>query len=333
MGSLNAERAFRALTHVADALTFPVASVKGVSRESLRSSVNYEPLASHVNPLSPGATNQFIANAIERGTPCLMARFGSTEMRVVLRHHGRHSRTPIEKFYAMVSRLEAPVWAPWEHRNIRTKSGFYPASRRHTDQFVDVMIDSMRELDLLASWVPGENKLAHHFSSAAVTHLTSFNALDHNDLWTKKLRGKKVLVVHPFKETIEAQYEKRRLLFTDPEVLPGFDLKTLKAVQSLGTPPRELPTWFDALDHMHSKSQEVDYDIALIGAGGYGLPLGARLKNDGKPVIVLGGIVQLLFGIMGKRWDSSGLYNEHWVRPSDSERPDGFRGADGGAYW
>ena len=49
------------------------------------------------------------------------------------------------------------------------------------------------------------------------------------------LRGKKVLVIHPFAETIQHQYEqKRTLLFKNPDVLPEFQLETIKAVQSLG---------------------------------------------------------------------------------------------------
>ena len=39
--------------------------------------------------------------------------------------------------------------------------------------------------------------------------------------------------------------------------------------------------------------------------------------------LYVGGGLQLLFGIKGKRWDDANgklLYNEHWVRPLSSDR-------------
>ena len=36
-------------------------------------------------------------------------------------------------------------------------------------------------------------------------------------------------------------------------------------------------------------------------------------------------LLQIMFGIKGKRWDThpeiSSFYNEHWVRPNDNEKP------------
>lgn len=48
-------------------------------------------------------------------------------------------------------------------------------------------------------------------------------------------KREKVVVVHPFAELIEKQYkEKKLMLFENKDVLPEFDLRTVKAVQSLG---------------------------------------------------------------------------------------------------
>lgn len=333
MPSLATESLLRVTTPIANAVVFPFAALSRVSLNDLQQSVDYRRASDLVPPLGPELTNSLMAQAIENGGPFLMARFGSTELRVVLRHHGRNARTSLEKFYALLTQFEFPWWASWEHVNIQKKSGFYPVTEQTVDRFVELMKASMADLDLLASWVPGENKLSHHFTKSKVTTLEHFNQLRRADLWTKKLKDKRVLVVHPFENSIHSQYEKRHLLHEDPEMLPDFDLKIIKAVQSLGTPPPEFPTWFDGLDFMHAESRKVDYDVALIAAGAYSLPLAARLKSEGKTALVLGGILQLLFGIMGKRWDSSGLYNDHWTRPLDTERPDGYKGADGGAYW
>ena len=106
-------------------------------------------------------------------------------------------------------------------------------------------------------------------------------------------------------------------------------------------------TWFDALDWMCARVREIDFDVALIGAGAYGLPLAAYVKGLGKKAVHLGGPTQLMFGIRGKRWDQwpqfQKLYNEHWTRPLAEETPGAIRMFDGApseaegqptrAYW
>ena len=52
--------------------------------------------------------------------------------------------------------------------------------------------------------------------------------------WTRVLKGKKVLVIHPFAPLIEKQYLVRNKLFSNPEMLPDFNLRTVQAVQSIG---------------------------------------------------------------------------------------------------
>ena len=60
----------------------------------------------------------------------------------------------------------------------------------------------------------------------------------------------------------------------------------------------------------------------------------------------MGGSLQLLFGIMGNRWDHdephyengvfiyyAGLENEYWVRPSASERPKSHKVVENSCYW
>jgi hypothetical protein len=83
---------------------------------------------------------------------------------------------------------------------------------------------------------------------------------------------------------------------------------------------------------------QMDFDIAILGCGAYGMSLGAFIKrNLGKQAIHMGGVSQVLFGIKGTRFEEQGEYhkffNEAWVRPGAEERPQMFRTVDGGAYW
>ena len=123
------------------------------------------------------------------------------------------------------------------------------------------------------------------------------------------------------------------------DVLPDFELKTIKAVQSIAGSKVEFATWFDAYRHMCDKIAREDFDICLIGAGAYGLPLASFAKSMGKQAIHLGGVTQILFGIKGRRWEreyedsTAKLFNEHWVRPLASETPAHKDRVDRGCYW
>ena len=156
--------------------------------------------------------------------------------------------------------------------------------------------------------------------------------------WTRALEGKKILVVHPFTETIEKQYNKRELIFEN-NLLPAFELKTIKAVQSIAGTKTEYASWFEALESMKNKISNTDYDICIIGAGAYGLPLAAHVKRIGKKSIHLGGVTQLLFGIIGRRWEDflfwpyKNLFNKHWIRPGETEKPIGAEKVEDACYW
>ena len=158
--------------------------------------------------------------------------------------------------------------------------------------------------------------------------------------WTPALEGKKVLVVHPFEDTIRKQHEEGRYenLFADKRLTPKYELQTLKAVQSIaGNKPAEFDDWFQALDWMKGEIGKRDFDVAIIGCGAYGFPLAAHVKRMGKKAVHLGGAVQNLFGIRSKGAEDNSnllmLMNEYWVRPSVEETPKNNEMVENSRYW
>lgn len=67
------------------------------------------------------------------------------------------------------------------------------------------------------------------------------------------------------------------------------------------------------------------------------MPLAGRLKELGLPCVVLGGAIQVLFGIKGNRWANhsviSKFWNDAWVWPSEEETPRGAAKIERGCYW
>ena len=75
------------------------------------------------------------------------------------------------------------------------------------------------------------------------------------------------------------------------------------------------------------------FDVALIGAGAWSLPLAGRIKKTGRSAIHFGGETQLLFGIKGKRWENYGIYNDAWISADPSEMPVNRDRVEQGCYW
>lgn len=185
-----------------------------------------------------------------------------------------------------------------------------------------------------------EDYIIKHFMQKKV-QLTHANIMDFwrfEKPFTMALKGKRVLVIHPLDDEIRKQYARRTQIFKNEEWLPEFELVTLKAVQTIaGIRDERFNNWFEALAFMEQEVDKLDFDIALLGCGAYGMPLTAYIREKGKQAIYMGGVLQILFGIRGGRWDKipevSRLYNECWISPTASKVPKKANVVEKGCYW
>lgn len=101
--------------------------------------------------------------------------------------------------------------------------------------------------------------------------------------------------------------------------------------------PSEIQSWDVAVQHVVRRVMESKARIALIGCGGLGMILGSELKKRGVICIVMGGAIQVLFGIKGTRWLTheiiSHFWNDAWIYPSPQETPDRAWMIENGCYW
>jgi hypothetical protein len=281
-------------------------------------------------PISQGkAGNDLVAGLIGQNRPFMISRLGSLELSCLT-------------FYLQNGSAKQNKYPRTLCNNLSNIAGVFPANDKLLNRFSELYLGCMKHTDIMGVWYNfWEDRLCNNYCpDANLVELSSLESFRFSSPWSARLRGKKVLVVHPFSESIVRQYtNNRHLLFADPSVLPDFELKTVKAVQSLAGESTPFVDWFEAYDHMCAEIAVVDFDIAIIGAGAYGLPLAAFVKGMGKQAIHLGGVTQILFGIKGRRWeeayaDSIGrLFNEHWIRPAENEVPSGYRIVEGGCYW
>jgi len=277
------------------------------------------------------AANERIAQLLADDEPMMAARLGSVELSC-LRYYLEKRRSGKRPYSARV------------RSSMATPAGFFPVTDENLDRFAELFLADLAQADLMGVWFNQyEDRVCNGFCPDA--ELVDFDCLEPFRFarpWSAGLAGRRVLVLHPFAESIARQYrEKRQLLFPNPEVLPEFELTTIKAVQSIVGSHPDYPSWFAALEAMCQEIARVEFDILIVGAGAYGLPLAAFAKRLGKKAFHLGGVTQILFGIKGKRWETdpaylnstARLFNEHWVRPLDTETPANKHKLEQGGYW
>jgi hypothetical protein len=273
--------------------------------------------------LDHDSANRRITALVADSAPCLIARIGHTEGRIVGEYHYRQGR------YGRKTRHEAHQY-----------SGIFPVSKPLLDRFACEYGQAIGRADLLGFWQTSfqAQLLAQRYPSVPLTALQALEPYLHPQPWSSALAGRRVLVVHPFAETIHQQYQRHRLeLFANPATLPAFDLQVLAPPQTLAPATAGYENWFAALDELTDRVLAQRFDLALLGCGAYGLPLGAAIKAAGGKAVHLGGALQVLFGIRGRRWEQMpafvAMMNDSWVRPLASETPAASSQVDGACYW
>jgi hypothetical protein len=282
---------------------------------------------------------RFIREFLSSNRPCMISRFGSIEFEAFLTHLNISSKSSVlSKSKRYITGEGGVFW--WDDsikESMANNAGFFPVSDHHLYEFGVKMAEVAKDLDVLGTWLDEQSIKEQIFPKAINVPLMDLEPYYHHNPWSEVLKGKTVLVVHPFSESIRSQYRKRDVLWKDSRILPEFDLKTFTPVQSVANNPVDFPDWFEALSWMQDQISKIDFDVAIIGAGAYGMPLASFVKQFGRQSIHLGGATQILFGIRGRRWDESPffqkLFNEHWVYPLDSEKPVNFQKVEAGCYW
>lgn len=291
-------------------------------------------------------TNQLLIQLFSNPYPCFVGRIGTTEQAVLINYitvHGKESYLKKCLNY-ITDDTRLPFW-DWPRlcNDLCTYSGFFPKdSFNLMERFAELYLKEIPTMDVCGRFSYPE-KFLPFSASCKMVQLESLYPFFSPQPWMKVFEGKKVLVVHPFKETILSQYNNhRKQLFKNPDILPDFDLEVIKAVQTIASEKSRFANWFEALDYMKDEIAKHEFDLLIVGCGAYGLPLAAFGKSLGKKAIHLGGGTQLLFGIKGKRWEGryhgddtrfADLFNEYWVYPSENEKPQNANKVEGGCYW
>lgn len=264
-----------------------------------------------------------IEAALRRGAPFCAARMGHVEARLLGEWRLRRGR-----------------WSRATRREAHHNAGVFPLSDAGLEAFAITYLAALEQVDLLGFWQSDHQAalVAGLEPAPALCPLAALEPFRQRRPWSQALAGRSVLVVHPFAASIAAQYGRHGgALFEDPRVLPRFRLQVLRPPLTHAPRTEGFASWSEALGRLQDQALGRAFDVALVGCGAYGLPLAAAIRRDGRQAIHLGGALQLLFGIHGRRWDGDGqiqqLSNARWIRPSSRETPDTAASIEGGCYW
>lgn len=294
------------------------------------------------------AVSQHMTALLTQDKPCMIARFGSNELGCLVNYLSvQHGPYPLKDYLS--GQKPEWWWNPGMRHCMEVNAGFFPMTESNLKRFCELMLQDIAQLDVLGSWIKNETLIADRLKDVYIAQMNLLEPFWSTTPWTKAMEGQRVVVVHPFAELIESQYQNhRKALFSNPDILPDFQLRTVKAVQSMGGEPNGFRDWFEALDWMKAELAKAPYDIALIGCGAYGFPLAAEAKRTGHKAVHLGGVLQHLFGIRGKRWENpaygveawglpygsySGMMNDAWVKAGDEYKPKRAQEVEDATYW
>ena len=207
---------------------------------------------------------------------------------------------------------------------------------------------SVIESDYLASfenlYVENQNFYKNNFNVNQIHSrvLEPFYLLEKNVIpWTHYLKNKKILIIHPFIKSFKKQLNNDFQIFKDKRLFDrNQQFVFYKSYQTIAGNHIH-NDWYETFTLMCEDIKNIDFDIALLGCGGYGLPLCHYIKTDlNKPAIYIGGGLQLLFGVFGERWENSEFWNKiidenncKFIRPSQEEICNNSNTIENNCYW
>jgi len=280
--------------------------------------------------------------ALERNTPYAVGRLGISEK------HWMHYPALLEEQPSSAKRKAFEMRLLYHGMS---QVGIFPAQTRFYLRYNQFFVDKLRDMDWLGLVLEPvlDPRVIHyyHLASKLIYHLDMIpdKSIPNNpdNCYVQYFAGKKILIVCPFgeflkeratQETFEGVWSKTGKKWFYPSCVDalefpyGFDIETHKMYS----------TAFDLFEHIRAEIATRDFDIALIAAAGLSVPIASVVKGMGKIAIDLGGELQFLFGVIGKRWRDEGrwvkgYFTDWWIDVPAKYRPKQKGVAGAGAFW
>jgi hypothetical protein len=287
-----------------------------------------------------------IMKTMQYVTPFFIGRNGSTEQAALS--------------FWFTFRKSGVTWPYHLRRNLYIGAGVWPPTDESLDKWAQEYMKALGLVDCIAAgWYKpfSDSESAILDYAAPQAFRTTLRSLEPyytipKFRWTRQLTGKRVAVVTSFFKTVSEQTRSPEHIYSiwnslkEPEtILPStttwIPIRTYYTSEVAMGDSTEWPAgiynWEDAVNYTVESVMASGATVAIIGCGGLGMIIGARLKELGISVVIMGGAIQVLFGIKGRRWEKhnviSKFWGPSWVWPRDDETPTGAFNLEGACYW
>lgn len=256
---------------------------------------------------------------------------------------------------ALLDREESPVRRraieAMVNFHATAQGGIFPAGMHSVVRFADYFGAHLGGLDYIG--VPGGPLQAEVVEMYSIANeIGQFDAAepdrstpdDPSNCYLPWLAGRRVLLVsscadllaaRAHRETFESVWSRTGKKWWNPSSVGAIEFPSTYDARTRTS----FASSIDLVEHVWDRVSDTEFDVALLGAGYLGVPLAARIRGQGRVAISLGGHLQVLFGVKGKRWSESSEWRERYVNDSWIDMPERYRPVndtglpDGGAYW
>lgn len=269
---------------------------------------------------------------------------------------GRNGSTELEVLAYVLKNGNDCIFPEQLMKRLELYSGIFPATQESVSLWVKTYKKALESCDMIAEgwYQPLVNEEKYIIDSiiprAEKIMLRNLEPyyVKPELRWSSFLAKKTVAIINSFAHTCEEQTYLSKAIWPEhtetylPSSTKWVPIQTYFPPNIAGENKEaswEVDSWFNAVEEIVKEVKENRYhiDIAIIGCGALGMIIASELKKIGIQSIVMGGAVQLLFGIRGKRWEThsviSKFFNDAWVYPPNTCKPIGFKKIEGGCYW
>jgi hypothetical protein len=281
---------------------------------------------------------KYIINKLDKNSNFIIPRIAGIENQlayygVLLKNHNTFQPNAFDKIL----------------QTMKNNAGIKISNMNSIIKYSQAYLDAFHHADIYFDWEPCGNVAKWIMDSLMFIHanfqknrvwaltLDIFNYIQ-SIPWTHSLNGKRILIVSAFTESIQEKLENREKIY-GIDLFPNCEFIFIKPPQTQGE--NHSREFYIELNEFTDKIRNISntFDVALVSCGGYGNLVCSEIYKMGKSAIYVGGVLQMYFGIYGTRWERERLdilrlyHNEHWSRPKESERPNGFKNVEGSCYW
>ena len=258
-------------------------------------------------------SNEYIINLIKSNKPFFISRVGIGSETYSTYHY---------ETTGTIGRYET----------LDNNAGIYYKNEADIKRYNTYYSNALKNSDALACWTDNILKEQSYFiekyklPKLHYQVIEPFYQIEKNIIpFTHYLNDKKILIISPFIDSFIEQMDKQFKLYKNTNIfLPKQKFVYYKSLNtSAGNRIEGHSNWMHTYLQMIKEIKELDFDVALVSCGGYGLPICNYIKEHmNKSSIYVGGGLQLFFGVIGNRWLSDPDWRQRiFESPSDFIRP------------